>query len=78
MCITLSIGAARPNVRGLLGNQELLAAAVLPALLRTMRQGEERPLSKAEREQMQEWIQNGGKASVLQFLQFSGEEMVTV
>ena len=70
--------AARPNVIGLLGNHELLAAAVLPSLLRTMRQGEEQPLSKAEQEQMQEWIQNGGKASILQFLQLGGEEMETV
>ena len=70
--------AARPNVIGLLGNHELLAAAVLPSLLRTMRQGEEQPLRKAEQAQMQEWIQNGGKASILQFLQFSGEEMETV
>ena len=70
--------AARPNVIGLLGNHELLAAAVLPSLLRTMRQGEEQSLSKTEQEQMQEWIQNGGKASILQFLQFSGEEMETV
>ncbi len=35
--------AARPNVVGLLGNHELLAAVVLPPLLRTMRQGEEQP-----------------------------------
>lgn len=70
--------AAQPNVIGLLGNHELLAAAVLPSLLCTMRQGEEQPLSEAEQEQMQEWIQNGGKASILQFLQFSGEEMETV
>ena len=70
--------AARPNVIGLLGNHELLAAAVLPSLLRTMRRGEEQPLSETEREQMQEWIQNGGRASILQFLQFSGEEMETV
>ena len=70
--------AARPNVIGLLGNHELLAAAVLPSLLRTMRRGEEQPLSQTEREQMQEWIQNGGRASILQFLQFSGEEMETV
>ncbi len=27
---------------------------------------------------MQEWLQNGGRASILQFLQFSGEEMETV
>ena len=40
--------AARPNVIGLLGNHELLAAAVLPSLLRTMRQGEEQPLTKVE------------------------------
>ena len=33
--------AARPNVIGLLGNHELLAAAVLPSLLRTIRRGEE-------------------------------------
>ena len=70
--------AARPNVIGLLGNHELLAAAVLPSLLRTMRQGEEQPLSESEQEQMQEWIQNGGKASILQFLQLGGEEMETV
>lgn len=70
--------AARPNVIGLLGNHELLAAAVLPSLLRTMRRGEERPLSKAEQEQMREWLQNGGKGSILQFLQFSAEEMETV
>lgn len=70
--------AARPNVAGLLGNHELLAAAVLPSLLRTMRQGEEQPLSKTEREQMQEWIQNGGKPSILQFPQLSGEEMEIV
>ena len=70
--------AARPNVIGLLGNHELLAAVVLPSLLRTMRQGEEQPLSKAEQAHMQEWLQNGGKASILQFLQFGGEEMQTV
>ena len=70
--------AAKPNVIGLLGNHELLAAAVLPSLLRIMRQGEEQPLTKAEQAQMQEWLQNGGKASILQFLQFSGEEMETV
>lgn len=70
--------AARPNVIGLLGNHELLAAAVLPSLLRTMRQGEEQPLRKAEQAQMQEWLQNGGRASILQFLQFSWEEMETV
>lgn len=70
--------AARPNVTGLWGNHELLAAAVLPALLRTMRRGEEQPLSRTEQEQMREWLQNGGKASILQFLQFSGEEMKTV
>ncbi|MDE7220523.1 MAG: metallophosphoesterase [Oscillospiraceae bacterium] len=70
--------AARPNVAGLLGNHELLAAAVLPLLLRTMRQGEEQPLSKTEQEQMQEWIQNGGKPSILQFLQLGGEEMEIV
>ena len=70
--------AARPNVIGLLGNHELLAAAVLPALLRTMCQGEERPLSQTEQVQMQEWIQNGGRPSILQFLQLSGEEMETV
>ena len=35
--------AARPNAVGLLGNHELLAAVVLPSLLRTMRQGEEQP-----------------------------------
>lgn len=70
--------AARPNVAGLLGNHELLAAAVLPSLLRTMRQGEEQPLSKTEQEQMQEWIQNGGKPSILQFLQLGGEEMEIV
>ena len=65
--------SARPNVVGLLGNHELLAAAVLPSLLRTMRQGAEQPLSQTEQEQMQEWIQNGGKPSILQFLQLSGE-----
>ena len=70
--------AARPNVIGLLGNHELLAAAVLPSLLRTIRRGEEQPLTKAEQAQMQEWLQNGRKASILQFLQFSGEEMQTV
>lgn len=75
---TLLDMTARPNVIGLLGNHELLAAAVLPSLLRTMRQGDEQPLSEAEQEQMQEWIQNGEKASILQFLQFSGEEMETV
>ena len=70
--------AARPNVIGLLGNHELLAATVLPSLLRTIRRGEEQPLTKAEQAQMQEWLQNGGKASILQFLQFGGEEMETV
>ena len=75
---TLLDMTARPNVIGLLGNHELLAAAVLPSLLRTMRQGEEQPLSEPEQEQMQEWIQNGGKASILQFLQLGGEEMATV
>ena len=70
--------AARPNVIGLLGNHELLAAAVLPALLRTMCQGEEQPLSETEQGQMKEWIQNGGKPSILQFLQLSGEETETV
>ena len=70
--------AARPNVIGLLGNHELLAAAVLPALLRTVCQGEEQPLSETEQEQMKEWIQNGGRGSILQFLQFDGEEMETV
>ena len=70
--------AARSNVIGLLGNHELLAAAVLPSLLSTMRQGEDQPLSEAEQEQMREWIQNGGKSSILQFLQFSGEEMEMV
>ena len=75
---TLLDMTARPNVIGLLGNHELLAAAVLPSLLRTMRQGEEQPLSEPEQEQMREWIQNGGKASILQFLQLGGEEMETV
>lgn len=75
---TLLDMTARPNVIGLLGNHELLAAAVLPSLLRTMCQGEEQPLSEPEQEQMQEWIQNGGKASILQFLQLGGEEMETV
>ena len=70
--------AARPNVIGLLGNHELLAATVLPSLLRTMRQGEEQPLSETEQEQIQEWLQNGGKTSILQFLQFREEEMETV
>ena len=70
--------AARPNVVGLLGNHELLAAVVLPSLLRTMRQGEEQPLSKTEQEQMQKWIQNGGKPSILQLLRLSGEEMEIV
>ena len=70
--------AARPNVIGLLGNHELLAAAALPSLLRTMRQGEEQPLSKTEQEQMQKWIQNGGKPSILQLLRLSGEEMEIV
>ena len=70
--------AARPNVIGLLGNHELLAAAVLPSLLRTMRRGDDQPLSKAEQEQMREWLQNGGKGSILQFLQFGEEEMETV
>ena len=69
---------ARPNVIGLLGNHELLAAAVLPSLLRTMRQGEEQPLSEPEQEQVREWIQNGGRASILQFLQLGGEEIETV
>ena len=40
--------AARPNTVGLMGNHELLAATALPALLRTLRQGEERPLSRAD------------------------------
>lgn len=70
--------AARPNVIMLLGNHELLAAAVLPSLLRTMRQGEERPLSETEQALMGEWIQNGGRASILQFLQLGGKEMETV
>ena len=70
--------AARPNVIVLLGNHELLAAAVLPSLLRTMRQGEERPLSETEQALMGEWIQNGGRASILQFLQLGGKEMETV
>ena len=70
--------AARPNAVGLLGNHELLAAVVLPSLLRTMRQGEEQPLSKTEQEQMQKWIQNGGKPSILQLLRLSGEEMEIV
>ena len=51
---------------------------VLPSLLRTMRQGEEQPLSKTEQEQMQKWIQNGGKPSILQLLRLSGEEMEIV
>lgn len=70
--------AVRPNVVGLLGNHELLAAAALPSLLRTMRRGEEQPLSKTEQEQMQAWLQNGGRTSILQFLQFSEEEMEMV
>lgn len=70
--------AARPNTVGLMGNHELLAATALPALLRTLRQGEERPLSKAEQTRMQEWLQNGGQPSILQFLQLSGAEMETV
>ena len=70
--------AARPNAVGLLGNHELLAAVVLPSLLRTMRQGEKQPLSKTEQEQMQKWIQNGGKPSILQLLRLSGEEMEIV
>ncbi len=69
--------AARPNVIGLLGNHELLAASVVPSLLRTMGRGEEQPLHEAEQAQMREWLQNGGKASILQFLQLSGEEMET-
>ena len=70
--------AGRSNVVGLLGNHELLAAAVLPSLLRTMRQGEEQPLSEAEQEQMQQWAQNGGWVSIHQFLQLSGAEIETV
>lgn len=70
--------AARTNVVGILGNHELLAAAVLPSLLRTMRRGEAQPLSKTEREQMEAWLQNGGKHSILQFLRFSGDEMEKV
>ena len=66
--------AVRPNVTGLLGNHELLAAAVLPSLLRTMRQGEDQFLTPAERKLMEEWLQNGGKSSILQFLQLSDEE----
>ena len=65
--------AVRPNVTGLLGNHELLAAAVLPSLLRTMRQGEDQFLTPAERKLMEEWLQNGGKSSILQFLQLSDE-----
>lgn len=70
--------AARPNVTGLLGNHELLAAGTLPSLLRTMRLGEEQPLSETEQQQMQEWLRNGGRASILEFLQLSAEEMETV
>ena len=70
--------AARPNVAGILGNHELLAALALPALLRATRQGAEQPLSETEQEQIQEWIQTGGRASILQFLQLSMEEMETV
>ncbi len=39
--ISLAPLAARPNVIGLLGNHELLAAAALPSLLRAIRRGEE-------------------------------------
>lgn len=56
----------------------ILAAAVLPSLLRTMRRREEQPLSETEQKQMAEWLQNGGKPSILQFHQLSGEEMETV
>ncbi len=70
--------AARHNVIGLWGNHELLAAAVLPSLLRMMSSEGEQPLHKTEREQMEEWILNGGKTSILQFLQLSGKEMATV
>lgn len=70
--------AARPNVVGLLGNHELLAAAALPSLLRTTSQGEEQRLRKTEQEQMREWILNGGKPSILQFFQLRWEELGTV
>lgn len=70
--------AARANVIGLLGNHELLAAAVLPSLLRTMRRGEDQPLSETEQKQVAKWLQNGGQPSILQFLQLSEEEMETV
>lgn len=70
--------AVRPNVTGLLGNHELLAAAVLPSLLRMMRQGEDQFLTPAERKLMEEWLQNGGKSSILQFLQLSDEETEVV
>ena len=70
--------SARPNVVGLLGNHELLAASILPALLRAICQGEGQPLDRTEQKLMQEWIQNGGKASILEFLRLSGNEMETV
>ncbi len=70
--------AARRNIVGLWGNHELLAAVALPSLLRTMCRGKEQPLSCTEQEQMQEWLQNGGRPSILQFLQLSGEEIETV
>ena len=66
--------AVRPNVTGFLGNHELLAAAVL----RTLRQGEDQFLAPAERKLMEEWLQNGGKSSILQFLQLSDEETEVV
>ena len=70
--------SARPNVVGLLGNHELLAASILPALLRAICQGEGQPLDRTEQKLMQEWIQNGGKPSILQLLRLSGEEMEIV
>ena len=39
-----------------------------------MRQGEDQFLTPAERKLMEEWLQNGGKSSILQFLQLSDEE----
>ena len=70
--------AGRPNVVGLWGNHELLAAAVLPSLLRTMRQGEEQSLNEVEQDQLREWTQNGGRVSIFQFLQLNEAEMEIV
>ena len=67
--------ARRPNVVGLLGNHEMMAASLLPVLLRVMRRDDDGELSAAERKRFNIWLRNGGQPSILQFLQLGDDEI---